>query len=71
MRKADYALLAASVRAIVDTSNAEMVATRRAEGNGWDVAFARRGAALDIAHRFVEGASVDRAAFLTACGIAP
>jgi ABC-type microcin C transport system permease subunit YejE len=70
MRKIDYAALAAIIRDTRETANAN----REAWVPGHPSAEYWRGAeskARDIAHRFADTASVNRAEFLKACGIDP
>lgn len=63
MRKADYAALAAIIKEQGDR-------LRDAQNShAWEIAKARKDAAEDIARQFAGRASVDRAAFLRACGI--
>lgn len=67
MRKADYAALAAIIKEQRDV----LKAWGGARINAPDFAIGRHDAATTIARRFADSASVDRAAFLKACGIDP
>jgi hypothetical protein len=66
MRKADYAALAAIIRAEIDGAKA----THKTEALQFE-AHARYNTAKRIALAFVPRASVNRVEFLKACGIEP
>lgn len=67
MRKADYATLAALIRAKIIDDSRYLIGNNTAR----DMASERIGATKTIARQFADRASVDRAVFLKACGIDP